>query len=174
MRKFLLTLACALLPLAAQNLSGRRAPSFDLPDSAIKHYDILDYRGRWLVIDFISTMSSHSAESSKMLENLHKQLGARVAILSIAVTPPENTTTIANYQVANKLTLPILFDQGQVTATYFNLSPTNPRYDSPHLFVVNPAGNIVRDWSYNEQNKDIVAGAGFAKQLQTLMAAPGK
>jgi len=171
MRKFVLTLALATLPLAGQTLSGRRAPSFNLPDSAINHYDILDYRGKWLVLDFISTMAAHSAESSKMLENLHKQFGARVGILSIAITPPENTSTIANYQLANKLTLPILFDQGQMTATYFKLSPTNSRYDSPHLFVINPAGNIVKDWSYSDQNKAMFEGDGLGKQLQALMAA---
>ena len=171
MRKFLFTLACVMLPLAGQSLSGRRAPSFDLPDSAIKHYDILDYRGRWLIVDFVSTTATHCAEMSKNLESVQKQFGARLAVLTIVVTPPENTTTVANYQVANKLTLPILFDQGQVTASYFKLGPTNSRYDSPHLFVINPAGNIVKDWSYSEQTKDILQGAGLARQLQSLMAS---
>lgn len=163
-----------MLPLAAQNLSNRRAPSFDLPDSAIKHYDILDYRGRWLLVDFINTTEPHCAAFSRMLEAVAKQFGAKIAILSIVATPPENTTTVAKYQVANKLTLPILFDQGQVTATYFNLGPTNPSYDAPHLFVINPAGTIVRDYSYTGQNKDVMEGTGLAAQLQTLMNAPAK
>jgi len=38
-----------------QGLSGRRAPSFALPDSNMKSYDILDYRGRWLLLDYMKT-----------------------------------------------------------------------------------------------------------------------
>ena len=55
MRVLTAILLCAALPCAAQELSGRRAPSFSLSDSALKQHDILDYRGRWLLIDFMRT-----------------------------------------------------------------------------------------------------------------------
>jgi len=45
--------------LSAQPLSGRRAPSFSLPDSKLKQHDILDYRGKWLLLDFMQNDYPH-------------------------------------------------------------------------------------------------------------------
>ena len=42
-------------PSRRQELSNRRAPSFSLPDSAMRQHDILDYRGSWLLLDFMKT-----------------------------------------------------------------------------------------------------------------------
>src|SRR5450432_2126827 len=90
-------LVIALAALAAgQGLSGRRAPSFALPDTALKSYDILDYRGRWLVIDYMKTDRPAAKPLSKELDQLKARLGAKVAILTI-VLPPDNTATVAKY-----------------------------------------------------------------------------
>src|ERR1700722_18277444 len=83
MRDFLILLACALLPVGAQSLSGRRAPSFSLPDSSLTQHDILDYRGHWLLLDFMRTDCPHCAALSKVLEQVQKQFGAKIAVLSI-------------------------------------------------------------------------------------------
>ena len=50
MRTFIATLLCGALTLTGQGLAGRRAPSFSLPDSNNVQHDILDYRGKWLVL----------------------------------------------------------------------------------------------------------------------------
>ncbi len=58
-----------------QGLSGRRAPSFALPDTSLKAYDILDYRGRWLVIDYMKTDRAPSKPLSKELDQLKAKPG---------------------------------------------------------------------------------------------------
>ena len=83
--------------LSSQPLSGRRAPSFSLPDSKLKQHDILDYRGKWLVIDFMSTTCPHCKEVTKKLEQF-KSTHPGVGILSI-VLPPENTATVGRYLI---------------------------------------------------------------------------
>ncbi|MGH9664374.1 MAG: hypothetical protein ACRD9L_08140, partial [Bryobacteraceae bacterium] len=60
--------------------------------------------------------------------------------------------------------VPILFDQGQVAASYFEATPTNNRFDTPHLFVVDPNGTIVKDFPQYE-------GGDLTRQLDALMAA---
>jgi peroxiredoxin len=146
-----------------QGLSGRRAPSFTLPDAKMKSYDILDYRGRWLVLDYMKTDRPASKPLTKELEQLKARLGAKVAILTILL-PPDNTATAAIYVKETKTTLPILFDSGQTGMWYFKVTPEHPQFDSPHLFVINPQGMLVRDWN----QLDIEHG-GYLPKLEALL-----
>jgi peroxiredoxin len=159
-----------LLPLSAQSLSNRRAPGFSLPDSTATQHDLQDYRGKWLLIDFMKTDCPHCIALSHTLEEVKAQFGTKVAILSIVVAPPENTVTVARYVAAQKVTSPIVFDQGQVAASYFKLTPTNPSFDTPHLFVVSPAGTIVKDWADNPATTDLLEKGGLLRELQTLIS----
>ena len=147
-----------------QNLSGRRAPSFALPDSSMKSYDILDYRGHWLLLDYMKTDQPGSRPLSKELGQLKARLGAKVAILQI-VLPPDNTATVAKYVADTKTTLPVLFDSGQSGMWYFKVTPEHPRFDSPHLFAINPQGMLVRDWNQLEIEK-----GGYMPQVEALIA----
>src|SRR5436309_2343355 len=94
-------LFAALLP-AQHMLSGRRAPSFALPDSKLAHHDILDYRGHWLIIDFMKTDCPHCKALSKTLEFLKGKYGAKLDVLSIVI-PPENTNTVTKYIAENNI-----------------------------------------------------------------------
>ena len=164
MLKFTAALLCAALTLAGQSLSGRRAPSFALPDSTLKSHDILDSRGHWLLLDFMKTDCPHCKELSKKLEGLKGRYGAKVEILSILIAPPESTATVAKYVAENKITSAFLFDQGQVAVTYFRATPQNPAFDTPHLFAIDPNGMIVHDW-----NQLGVEAPGFLSELDQLL-----
>jgi peroxiredoxin len=156
--------ALVMTPLAAQGLSGRRAPSFSLPDSALTQHDILDYRGRWLLIEFMMTNCPHCKALSKTLEMFKTDHAANVAILSIVV-PPDNLQTVGAYIKENKITFPILFDSSQVAASYFKATPANPSFDTPHLFAVDPKGMIVHDWGQASAEDP-----GLLKELGDLVA----
>jgi peroxiredoxin len=162
-----MNLAVLLMALAGiilgQGLSGRRAPSFTLPDAKMKSYDILDYRGRWLVLDYMKTDRPASKPLTKELEQLKARLGAKVAILLILL-PPDNTATATIYVKETKTTLPILFDSGQTGMWYFKVTPEHPQFDSPHLFLINPQGILVRDWN----QLDIEHG-GYMPKLEALL-----
>jgi peroxiredoxin len=164
MLKFTAALLCAALTLAGQSLSGRRAPSFALPDSTLKSHDILDSRGHWLLLDFMKTDCPHCRDLSKKLEGLKGRYGAKVEVLSILIAPPETTGTVAKYVSENKLTSAFLFDQGQVAVTYFRATPQNPAFDTPHLFAIDPNGMIVHDW-----NQIGVEAPGFLAELDQLL-----
>jgi peroxiredoxin Q/BCP len=147
MRRFLAALACAALILSAQGLSGRRAPSFSLPDSKLVQHDILDYRGKWLIVDFMRTDCPHCKALSKTLEEVQARYGgAKLAVLSVVI-PPDTTATVGKYISDNNVTIPIVFDSGQVAMTYFKASPARPSFDTPHWFAIDPNGTIVHDWS---------------------------
>jgi peroxiredoxin len=167
MQKLAFFLTAIATVILGQGLSGRRAPSFALPDSNMKSYDILDYRGRWLLLDYMKTDRPASKPLSKQLDQLKSRLGAKVAILQI-VLPPDNTATVAKYVADAKTTLPILFDSGQSGMWYFKVTPEHPQFDSPHLFAINPQGILVRDWN----QLDIEKG-GYMPQVEALISGGG-
>src|ERR1700743_3386975 len=115
MRNILLTLLyaglCGGLTVSGQSLTGRRAPSFSLPDANQVQHDILDYRGRWLVLTFTTSINcTHCGPLAKALEPLQKQ----AAVLNVMISPPENANTSGRFAAENKITSPIVFDQSQV------------------------------------------------------------
>jgi len=168
-------LLAAALSVSAQGLSNRRAPSFSLPDSTLRQHDILDYRGTWLLLDFMEASGPNAAKCKELsikLEAAKKQYGAKVAVLSIVLTPPETQASIAKYVAETKMTTPIVFDSSQVAISYFKATPQNPTFDSPHLFAINPNGLIVKDWTF-----PATQGPGFIADLDRLItgaAAKGK
>jgi peroxiredoxin len=164
MRRIALTLLCVALPLAAQSLSGRRAPSFSLPDSKLQQHDILDYRGKWLLVDFMKTDCPHCKTLSLALEGIKRRYAGKVEVLSVVISPPENIGTVSKYINDNKLTAPIAFDMGQVAIVYFQATPQKPSFDTPHLFAVDPNGMLVRDWG-----QDAVEARSFAGELDQLI-----
>jgi peroxiredoxin len=159
----ILVVAATAIMLGQSGLSGRRAPSFALPDSTLKPYDIMDYRGRWLVLDYMKTDMAASKTLSRQLDQLKTRLSAKVAVLSI-VLPPDNTATVAKYITETKTIIPILFDSGQTGMWYFKATPQHPQFDSPHLFVIDPQGMIVRDWNQGEIEK-----GGYMPQVEALL-----
>ena len=157
----------AALALSAQGLANRRAPSFSLPDSALRQHDILDYRGNWLLVNFTETSPARCKELSIKLEAVKKKYGPKVAVLSIVLAPPETQATVAKYVADTKMTTPVLFDSSQVAIAYFKATPQNPSFDSPHLFAINPNGLIVKDWT-----QPATLTAGFLAELDQLISGP--
>jgi peroxiredoxin len=161
--KFVLCAAVAGVLFGQAGLSGRRAPSFSLPDTKLTQHDILDYRGKWLLIEFTQTTCPHCRTLSIMLEDLKVKLAGKVEVLAI-VEPPDNTNTVAKYIADNHFTAPILFDTYLVATAYFKATPANPSFDTPHLFAVDPKGQIVRDWGQGAADQPTVA-----KEIETLV-----
>jgi len=166
MLKFSAALLCAVTligqPLASLSLSGRRAPSFSLPDGKLQQHDILDYRGKWLLLDFMKTDCPHCKELSKKLEGVMGKYRGKVEVLGV-VLPPDNQQTVARYIAETKITSPIVFDSSQTAVPYFKATPSTPGFDTPHLFAIDPNGMIVKDWG-----QAAVESPGFLGELDQL------
>jgi cytochrome c biogenesis protein CcmG, thiol:disulfide interchange protein DsbE len=140
---FLILVACA----PAQSLFGRRAPGFALPDSTLKYYDLQDFRGKVVLIDFMRTDCPKCQEVTKILEQAKAKFGDRIQILSVVNDRIDNAGTVKKYVAGNSATSPFLFDCGQMMAAYLQLTPQNPTVHFPHVVVVDKAGMIRRDLS---------------------------
>jgi len=163
-----LSFACAV---AAGPLAGQRAASFTLPDSNSRYHDLLDYRGKVVVIDIMKTDCPHCAGFSRTLERVKARYGDRVQILSI-VTLPDNATTVASYVAKHKVTSPVLFDSGQATAALLKITPRNPSVSLPTALVVDQSGMIRADFVYRDEDvsvKPVFEGDGLFGVIDGLL-----
>jgi len=162
--------AGSLLSAASGDLSNRRAPGFALPDAAYQHYyDLQDYAGKVVVIDIMSTRCPHCLLAATTLEQVKTRYGDKVAILEV-VLPPDNQSTISKFILTNNVTVPVICDMGQMTASYFKATPsTMQQIQVPHLFVVDQHGMIRNDYSYEESTRTVFEGAGLFAEIDKLL-----
>lgn len=174
MRLFLAVLIAAGSLFAAGDLSGRRAPGFSLPDASSRYHDPQDYRGRIVIVDFMSTSCPHCSTFSKILEKVKAKYAGKVAVLMVVNPPADNQSTVTRYAAAHKITSPILFDCGQVAASYLKVTPQNPSFDIPHFFVIDQQGMIRHNYGYSLLNKGIFEGDGIFPIIDSMLggAAP--
>jgi len=147
MRKLVLLICVtAALAAAADSLSKRRAPGFSLPDAFVNQHDLADYRGKWVLLDYMQTSCAGCRALTKLLETKKAQYKGKFEVLSVVISPPDTQPTVKAYMTANNMTSPILFDQGQMAFSYFKAM----NFSTPHLFAIDPSGNIVHDWDASE------------------------
>ncbi|MBZ2183665.1 MAG: TlpA family protein disulfide reductase [Bryobacter sp.] len=162
--------SCALF--AANEYSGRRAPSFSLPDVNMRQHDILDYRGKVLIVEFMQTKCDKCQALTKSIEGRVKpKFGDNVAILSIVV-PPDTFDDVKKYTNVFKVSSPILFDMGQVAGSYVKASPQRPAMYFPHVFLIDQKGEIRADWQWTAPGlyPDVISGDRLITEIEKLLA----
>lgn len=155
---------------ASGELSNRRAPGFSLPDPSYeRYYDLQDYAGKVVLIDIMSTRCPHCLLLSTTLEQVKARYADKVAILEV-VLPPDNQATIAKFIQTNNVTVPVLCDMGQMTASYFKATPaTMSNIAVPHLFLIDKHGMIRNDFAYEESTRPVFEGAELFAEIDKLL-----
>ncbi len=167
---FSLLAASTLLLGASGELSDRRAPGFSLPDPAYEHYyDLQDYSGKVVLIDIMSTRCPHCLLAATTLEQVKARYGDKVAILEV-VLPPDDQTSVSRFIQTNNVTVPVVCDMGQMTASYFKATPTTMQHiEVPHLFLIDRKGIIRNDFAYDESTRNVFEGAGLFAEIDRLL-----
>jgi len=163
MKRTLATLLCGVALFAAAPL--RRAPGFCLIDTSAQWQDLADYRGKIVLVEFMKTECPHCADFSAVLNGLKLKYGDKLAILAIA-TPPDSPDTMLQFVKQHKLTYPMLFDQGQATASYVRA----PSLDLPTIYLIDARGMIRNSWVDGPLTQDIFAGSGLSREIDKLLA----
>jgi len=164
-------LAPFLLPAAsagklAGRLSGRRAPGFSLMDVNYNQHDLADYRGRVVVIDFIRTDCPLCQTFAGVADRIRTRFGDRVAVLTVVNAPPDNLKTVGDFIKKYDVKNALLFDTFQMAASYMKMTPVNPTFALPHLFLIDGTGQIRNDYEYEPGEND----AYFSGEATPLMA----
>jgi peroxiredoxin len=161
-------LLCTAALFAGGENSGRRAPGFALPDSKMQVYDLADYRGKIVLLEFMQTSCAHCAAFADVLGRVQRKYGDKVAILAVVNSAADNQNTVAQYISGHGITYPVLFDAGQMAYSYL----LKMRFDTPHAFLIDASGTIRNDWDYSLITRDIFEGDGLMAEIDNLL--PGK
>src|SRR5579872_1969350 len=157
------------LLFASGELSNRRAPSFALPScDYAKTYDFLDYRGKVLIIDIMTTTCPHCELLTTTLEKVAQKYGNKVGVLSV-VLPPDNVNTVSKYISVNHVSIPIVCDMGQMTISYLEAKPGQGHVELPHLFIIDKQGMIRNDFLYSEKDKAVFEGPALFPEIDKLL-----
>ena len=159
-------IALAAMCLAAE-AQPRRAPGFSLMDQNGQFHDLGEHRGKVVLLDIMQTRCPNCQKLSQTLEAIHAKYGDKVAILSV-VNPPDNRQSVAAYIAKFKLSTPILFDCGQMAASYIRPDPARPRVHLPHLFLIDAKGMIRKHYIHTDTAAFI--GQGLGPEIDRLLA----
>jgi peroxiredoxin len=144
-----LLVASLMLPAAGQ-FSDRRAPGFSLADSKFRQHDPQDYRGRLVLVDIMLTTCPTCSQLADTLVQINKKYGDKVAIISV-VTLPDTFNEADAFAARHGISWPIVFDSGQMIASYMKVTPANPQVHFPHLFVIDGQGMIRNDYEATDE-----------------------
>jgi len=156
---------------AQQNL--RRAPSWSLYDSRGQMRDLLDYRGKIVVIEMMQTTCPHCGAFADILEKVQQKYGDRVAILGVVTVlgpSADSPDKVQAFISGHKVTYPILFDMGQMQYSYI----LKPNVSLPQVYLIDPNGFIRGDWSYGLTSRDIFEGRALFTEIDRLLGTPPK
>ena len=162
MKIVLSVLAAALTLTAAGDYSNRRAPGFSLTDSHYQQHDPQDYRGKVLLVDIMATGCPYCARLVDTLVELKAKYGDKLAIISV-VTAPDNFQTADAFADRHKVTWPLVFDMGQMIASYLKVTPSSPGVHFPHLFVIDGSGAIRND--FGAEDGDALTAARLSAEI---------
>ncbi len=168
MRVWVALFLSAISLYAAGELSNRRAPGFSLPGSDSQQHDTQDYRGKVLIIETMQTGCEHCRKFSGVLEEAAAKYGGKIAILSI-VTMPDTMQKVKQYIDQNDIATPILFDCGQVMASYLKIMAANPTAHFPHVFIVDPDGMIRDDFGYQAGMEKMFDAQSLFPEIEKLL-----
>lgn len=166
-------MVCAGSVYGAGELSGRRAPGFSLPDSSFQQHDPQDHYGKVVVVEIMQTDCPHCRLFSKILGEVRIKYAGRVAVFSI-VNPPDTQASVAKYLAETKAAVPILFDCGQVAASYLKVTPQNPSISVPHVFLIDGQGMIRNDFGYGPATKEFFEGRAIFAEIEKLLTGAKK
>ncbi len=166
MKVVLTSLIAVSALLAAGDYSNRRAPGFSLADSHYQQHDPQDYRGKVLLVDIMTTTCPTCMRLADVLVEIKAKYGDKVGIISV-LTLPDSQATAERFAAQHKVTWPIVFDSGQMIASYMKVTPANPTIHFPHLFLIDKDGMIRNDFEGTDDKN--LTEAGLAAEIDKLM-----
>ncbi len=146
--------------------AGRRAPGFALPDSRMQVFDLADYRGKIVLLEFMQTTCPHCQAFTNILKQAEQKYGGKIQVLAVVKAPEDDAGKVGDYIKAYKVSYPILFDAGQMAFSYIR----SGRMMFPHLYIIDANGDIRSDYVYDQSTRDIFEGKALFNELDRMVA----
>ncbi|HEV7454589.1 MAG TPA: peroxiredoxin [Candidatus Saccharimonadales bacterium] len=126
-----------------------KAPDFSLPDQNGQTHTLQDYAGKWLIVYFYpmdetSGCTKEACQFRDAREVIHELSGAEVVGIS-----KDSVESHKKFAAKHALNFPILSDPEHKTIEAYGAwkhSITNPLGTHRDTIIVNPAGEIVKEY----------------------------
>ena len=134
-----LAFAASFLGLAACGApaGSRQAPEFSLPDLAGRTVSLASFRGKPVLVNFWATWCDTCKKEMPDLEELSRRSGGRYSVVGVSMD--ENRSAVPPFVKEHKVTFPILYTDGKVSAAYAVRG-------LPAAFLIDAEGRIARRW----------------------------
>lgn len=124
---------------------GKAAPAFSVADTNGKTHSLAQYKGKWVVLEWLNHGCPYVKKhyGGGAMQALQKKYAGKVVWLSIVSSAPGKQGHYSNEE-ANELTKEkgaaphaVLIDSSGTVGRAYDARTT------PHMFIINPQGNIV-------------------------------
>ncbi|MBP1155218.1 MULTISPECIES: redoxin domain-containing protein [unclassified Paenibacillus] len=129
-----LTLTSQLFSNDKKPTQGAQAPNFKLLGLDGKTYELSDYKGRAVIVNFWGTFCEPCRDEMPALERQHAKWGDQLAVLGLNLDEPR--VTVENFVSQYKVTFPILMDKNEEMRKRYGVS------QYPTTFFVGPDGIV--------------------------------
>lgn len=146
LQTLLLSLALGTLPAIAAPSVGQPAPDFSLPDLAGKAVKLSDFKGRYVVLEWVNPDCPYVKKhyDSANMPNLQKELGGKnVAWLAINSTRAGHS----EFKTPEQMSAWMKQKGGVPAATLLDRDSKVGRLygatNTPHMYIVDPKGALI-------------------------------
>lgn len=142
----LLTLVGTSALAQASRERPRRAPAFSLVDWRGTRVALDDFRGQPVVLQFFQVGCPVCQHEAPLLEETYqeyKDWGVKVIGISHDLGGAED---IQKFAEQFGVTFPLLIGDLEVAVRYLGITPQRSSFDTPHFFLINGEGYIVREF----------------------------
>ena len=120
----------------------RKAPEFTIIEASGKQTLLSSYKGKVIVLEFISTSCPHCQRNSVMLTKLQKELGPKgFQPLGVAFNSADNAATVGAFVKQFEVTFPVGYASPDTVLSYLGYSIMD-RYVYPEIVVIDRKGII--------------------------------
>ena len=162
----LLTLSLSAAATNADAVIGSPAPAFSLPDTAGRAHSLGQYKGRWVVLEWVNYDCPFVGKhySSGNMQALQKEAtGKGVVWLSVNSSAPGKQGNFTPAEIAARTA-----KNGAAYSSYL-LDPTGSvghaygAKTTPHMYLISPEGNLVYAGGIDDRPTTDVADIAGAK-----------
>lgn len=133
---------------------GKPAPEFALADTTGKKHKLSDYKGRVVVLEWVSKDCPWSVAACPLSNSTAaKFAGQKVVWLAIDSDKGHDAAGYQDYIKEKKLSYPILLDSDGAVGHSFGARVT------PHLFIIDKSGKLAYDGALMDKDRNFVAEA---------------
>ena len=161
MNKIMITIIAAIVlavPMITAEEKNTKAPDFSLKNYDGKEYKLSDLQGKIVVLEWLNYecpfVKYHYEKASTMKDLAAKYKVKNVVWLAINSTAHLETAKNKAFAEKNNIPYPILDDHNGTTGRAYNATNT------PHIFIIDPDGNIAYKGSVDNAPMGKVTGGG--------------